>query len=686
MKRILLHLFTSVVISTALSGQSGLKLDFSADTLQEGWQQSSAYSLTLRDSLLEVDIQKSLWEGIMFGFSQLDLSDHPYLSMDLRASEDCSVQIWIYDSTGLRNPVSRYVPAAESMAGFVFDFTGMLESYQWDNRYLGEVDYGKIVSVLFNVNPGGAYQGVLEVDNLAFGDSALVPSFIPGTGPYLDTVQILIHPDSIASLDLDPTGDWDVHGDFIDGAGHLYDYIQLHYRGASNLLGLINSGSPQRNWKVKVDKDDMYRERREWNLNYSMHARQELAYHLFAQAGVPCISTRHVNLLLNGESHGLYLEYEDPDNKPWLEDSFGDDSGDLFKAALDIPGETSYFAELTYLGPESTDYFNHFRKKTNHNVAPEDYTSVRDLVIHINFTPNEVFMDSLERHFDTDAFISYLVVSNFISNWDGYPHRGKNYWLYQDASRDNMFSFIPWDLDATFGIQIHDWNQMGTYADLFYQFDRTDWAGHNPAERADRPLVRRMMRFAQYRNAYINRYKEALSTILMKEKLFADLDSLDRLVRQNSRSYEYQVFHNSITTTKVFVHQRTAFAGAVLDTLILMDTVEVTHPVDPYPQLTSEKETNVPGGGMVLGNPWPNPTDGSFVVSVGLNTPDRIHLALYDMQGRVVALLFEGELDQGSHLFQAHPENVAPGIYYLGMVSPTGRAHRKIMICGSNER
>ncbi len=669
-----------LLISTDAWSQEGLMDDFNSGAVPGGWNPTAAYSLSATDSTLEMEIRKSLWEGVSFNFLQLDISDHPYVSADLRASEDCSVMIWIYDANGLRNPVSCYIPAADSMVSYSFDFTGMLESYRWDNRYLGEVDYGKITSLMFNVNPGGTYNGVLELDNLALGDRAEIPVIISGAGPYLDTVQIVIHPDSIARLDMDPTGDEDVYGNFIDDSGRLYDHIQLHYRGASNLQGLISSGRPQRNWKVKVDKEQMYRGRREWNFNFSQHVRQELAYHVFKEGGVPCISTRHVNMMVNGESHGLYLEYEDPDNKPWLEDTYGDDAGDLYKAALDIPGQPSYFAELTYLGPGSSDYFNHYRKKTNHKVAPEDYRSVRDLIIHINFTPNEAFMDSLERHFDVDAFLSFLVVSNFISNWDGYPHRGKNYWLYQDPARENMFSFIPWDLDATFGIQIHDWNKMGTEADLFYQFDRTEWAGHNPSEDPDRPLVRRMMRFAQYRNAYVNRYKEALSTFLVKEKLMSDLDSLDELVRQNSDNYEYQIFHNSITTTRVFVHQRTAYTSAILDTLTLMDTVEVDYPVNPYPVLVSAPDVLLPDGGTLLGLPWPNPTGGRYSVRVLQKSPSRIQLALYDIQGRMVEMVFEGELGPGGYIMQGGPLEITPGIYYLKMVSSSGYAYRKIMV------
>ena len=681
----LLHRYSGIIwililFQAAVFSQDGLKDDFSSGTYLGGWDPSDAYMLSISDSTLIMEINKSLWEGVSFNFDPMDISDHPHVSLDANASDDCSVMIWIYDANGLRNPVSCYVPSTDSMTTLVFDFRGLVESYRWDNKYLGDMDYSRITSLLFNINPGGSFSGILELDNLAVGDSALAPLQTSGGGPWLDTVQIVIHPDSMALLDDDPTGDWDVHGDFIDGSGTRYTGIQLHYRGASNLLGLISSGRPQRNWKVKVDKEQMYRGRREWNFNFSEHVRQELAYHLFKEAGVPCISTRHVNMMVNGVSHGLYLEYEDPDNKPWLEDTYGDDGGDLFKAALDIPGELSYFAELTYLGPESSDYFNHYRKKTNHKVAPEDYTSVRDLIIHINFTPNGEFMDSLERHFDTDAFLDYLVVSNFISNWDGYPHRGKNYWLYQDPARDNMFSFIPWDLDATFAIQTHDWNQMGTRADLFYQFDRTEWAGHHSAEDPDRPLVRRMMRFAQYRNGYVHRYREALGSMLVKEKLFSDLDSLDRLVRQNSTNGEYQRFHNSVTTTKVFVHQRTGYAGKVLDTLTLMDTVEVDYPVDPYPELVSVPVEEVPGGPWHLGLPWPNPTGTGFSVLVRSDRPARVLLGLYDTRGSRVTVLYHGELPRGSHLMKGTVEHLSPGIYVLRMESPGGSAFRKILV------
>jgi hypothetical protein len=56
-----------------------------------------------------------------------------------------------------------------------------------------------------------------------------------------------------------------------------------------------------------------------------------------AAAGVPVPSAEHAVVYVNGDRHGLYLMYEDPDDKSRLQDAFGDKSGDLYKAAYDMP-------------------------------------------------------------------------------------------------------------------------------------------------------------------------------------------------------------------------------------------------------------------------------------------------------------------------------------------------------------
>ena len=336
-------------------------------------------------------------------------------------------------------------------------------------------------------------------------DSDAVPANVP-------KVEIEIDDAGKAQLESDPFNGPKVPGGFIDASGRHYE-VELNYRGAYALERLIDSGKMQRNWKVKFPKTDKYRNRREWNFNYEPSVRQKLAYDLLKFAGVKMPSPRHVRLIVNGEPQGVYLEWEDPDSKDWLWDRFGDDEGDLYKAAYDVPDEPKYFADMTYLGDADEDYFLHYRKKTNNDRLPDDYSILRGFLYDLNYTADDEFVDWMQASFNWESFITYLAVSNFMSNWDGYPQRPKNFWLYNNPTTDK-WTFIPWDLDATFELYMDGLNQMGTDASIFYQFDEFEPYELQEGESEDRPLVRRMMAYPKFRDAYIARYKELMSGVL----------------------------------------------------------------------------------------------------------------------------------------------------------------------------
>jgi hypothetical protein len=322
-----------------------------------------------------------------------------------------------------------------------------------------------------------------------------------------------------ATLEAEPWLAEDVSGTFVDEQGVRYESVSLNYRGAYALLNLVNANRPQRNWKVKFGSEAPYLDRREWNFNYEPHVRQKLAYDLMRFAGVRVPPAEHVLLRVNGEPRGITLRYADPDSKGWLHDAFGSDRGDLFKAAYDLPGEPQYFALLTYLGPNDQDYFLHFNKKLNNdNEAATDYSSLRTFISALNDTPDAEFPDWLRANFDVERFTSYLVVSNFIANWDSYPQRPKNYWLYQ-SPLDTRWSYVPWDMDGTFQFSLNGNSPLGALGSIFHEFDQFD--GRDPAtdEGTERPLVRRMMQQGEFRAAYVARYRELTSTILSAEYL-----------------------------------------------------------------------------------------------------------------------------------------------------------------------
>jgi spore coat protein CotH len=370
----------------------------------------------------------------------------------------------------------------------------------------------------------------------------------------------------VAKLEANPFSGPDVVGAFTDELGTKSDPINVNYRGAYALQTLINGHVIQRNWKLKFAQEQPYHNRREWNFNYEPHIRQRLAYLLMRLAGVKVPTARHVVLSVNGTVNGLYLEYEDPDNKAWLFDKFGDDSGDLYKAGYDIPNQPRYFATLEVLGTLDSDYAMHYRKKTNDDdpIKATDYSALRTFISDFNTTPDSGFEAFLRSHFEVDRFIDYLVVANFVSHWDSYPQRPKNYWLYQ-VPATGKWNFIPWDLDATFQPYKNDLNPMGTDASVLYQFDRfVDYRGRLPEEGTNRPLVTRVMKVPAFRAAYIARYKTALTTFLAKDYLLAQVAKLQTIIAGAAQANEMDTVNSTRKEIEDFITARSASVSSEL--------------------------------------------------------------------------------------------------------------------------
>lgn len=405
---------------------------------------------------------------------------------------------------------------------------------------------------------GGGPSDLPAEEPVVVHDSNALPSDVPA-------VNIEISEEARASLEANPWNAEDVIGTFVDGNGTRYEGIELNYRGAYQLITLMEEGS-RRNWKVKVTDDLKYLGHREWNFNSEYHLRHKLALDLLAFAGVPAPSAQHVRLSVNGEDHGLYLQYSDPDNKSWLKDYFGSAAGDLFKAAHDLPNEEAYFAPLTYLGEVHEDYFLHYNKKLNNNGdALFDFTSLVTFIRGLNETPDADLPAWFAQNFDTERFINYLVVANFSSHWDSYPYRPKNYWLYQSPVT-TRWNYLPWDVDHTFEQRQFDLMPMGAYVGIFYDFDYHE-GPENPGEGTERPLVRRLMAIPELRQRYIDRYKELMGTILSVDYLHNRIHALDGQIRQYASGEDAELLSENTQDMLDFVSIKHEHVRAELDGL-----------------------------------------------------------------------------------------------------------------------
>lgn len=63
--------------------------------------------------------------------------------------------------------------------------------------------------------------------------------------------------------------------------------------------------------------------------------------------------------------------------------------------------------------------------------------------------------------------------------------------------------------------------------------------------------------------------------------------------------------------------------------------------------------------------PWPNPFNESLCIEVEIKKMDQVFIQIYDVQGRQIISLYQGNLAAGTHLFQWKADGVASGVFFI---------------------
>ncbi|HEX9952682.1 MAG TPA: T9SS type A sorting domain-containing protein, partial [Rubricoccaceae bacterium] len=83
---------------------------------------------------------------------------------------------------------------------------------------------------------------------------------------------------------------------------------------------------------------------------------------------------------------------------------------------------------------------------------------------------------------------------------------------------------------------------------------------------------------------------------------------------------------------------------------------------------------------FALAAPAPNPTAGAAVVSFDVPEASAVSVAVYDLLGRRVAVLAEGEMAAGRHTSRLEAGTLAPGVYVVRMQAGTFSAVRRVTV------
>ena len=159
------------------------------------------------------------------------------------------------------------------------------------------------------------------------------------------------------------------------------------------------------------------------------YLREGLGYALFRKAGLPAPRVGHANLVINGESYGLYVQVEAV-TSDFLKRWFDDGKGSLYEGA--------YGSDI--------DRWDELEVDSDPELA--DREALKALANAANQAIDENSLAPLEKHLDTTAFARFTALEVLMDHWDGYVS-ANNYRLYHDL-KTKKFYFIPHGADQLF--------------------------------------------------------------------------------------------------------------------------------------------------------------------------------------------------------------------------------------------
>jgi len=257
--------------------------------------------------------------------------------------------------------------------------------------------------------------------------------------------------------------------------------------------------------------------------------REVLALSLMRKAGIPAPRASLVWVVKNGLPWGIFTLVEAV-NRPFLEEHFGDRSGNLYRLDRVFDDDADPQPSLEDRGADPGAYVTTppiYELRTNEeDLRGQELTDLVDFIRALSLTPSEEFGAWLPENLDLDGWLRLLAALAWLSDLDSYPGLGGNLFLYRWPGRDNSRSgrrvaAIPWDLRAAFGrfepVECEDADEScnrlakNRACQHVTAEDLLSWPAGSPGCGKPRPLIDRVLALPEIRARYLEVFLELIS-------------------------------------------------------------------------------------------------------------------------------------------------------------------------------
>ena len=309
-----------------------------------------------------------------------------------------------------------------------------------------------------------------------------------------------------------------VHAD-LDFGGRVFKDVAVRYKG--NGTWMQSQGSEKRSLKIDLNhfvKGQKLAGMSQLNLHNSVTdpswMNEVLSHRLFRDAGVPAPRTAYARVFVTVKGKfekkylGLYSLVEDIDGT-FVREHFGAKGGALFK-----PVTPELFADL---GDNWEKYQQTYDPKTE--VDAKQTRRIIEFSKLVAKSDDAQFAAKLGDYLDLDEFATFMAVTVWLSTLDSILGPGQNYYLYLHP-KTQKFSFMPWDLDHSFG----QFGLMGT------QEQREKLSIHKPW-RGENRFLERVYKVDSFKSRYLRKLGELQKTVLQPERFQKQVDQIAAAIR-----------------------------------------------------------------------------------------------------------------------------------------------------------
>ncbi len=358
--------------------------------------------------------------------------------------------------------------------------------------------------------------------------------------------------------------------------GEVYEQVGVSFKGQTSYSQVGNE--EKKSFNIRMDSNISGQDLHGYdvlNLNNCFEDAsflREFMYLYLIRHEVPAASAAFVELVVNGESWGLYPMVQQLDGT-YIKQWFLSNEGSRWRADAPAgqggpggPGGPNWgdgTAALNFLGTDETDYQQYYTLKGSALTDPwVDLVHTCDV---LNNTSAAQLTTALPEVLDVDRTLWYLACENIFGDDDSYIFKGKmDYYLYWESETGRM---VPLEFDGN-SVLVSESANWG----VFYH-----------AENVNFPLLNKMLAIPEYRQRYLAHYRtiiqELVDPALTNGTIASFGDFIDAHVQADTKKlYSYNQFtggvtslHNSLQTRRnlVMTNAELNTTGAQISNVIL---------------------------------------------------------------------------------------------------------------------